>query len=624
MSRNQSNRQQRRAQNGSSSGNTPAAPASDRRRRSNFRSLLPLIVGAIAYTLSLPPFHLWPLAFVALTGLLLVTRSRDQASVLRWVWIIGVIHWGVTFQFLRLPHWTGYLGVLLMASYTALYDVAFVWLVRRLSVRHWPLVVSAPLAWAGLEVVRSTILSGIPIGILAHGLYRQPALIQTADLAGELTVSAVLAVSSAMFATLIAWLAPGHPVVAPLPIKQIAVNLTLGCLVLVGHFAYGWMSFPRYQLPDDSESASFALIQGAQDVQFGLTAEESDQESEQSYTAHRRMTVEARQQQPDLDVAVWAESMFPAIDILPLDDQVFQWDDRQWQERDLNPRSLLQRQQLLPYQVMDATGTGDATQFPFRQSLPMIVGMRSYDVLGDRDFNAAVQFDRYGQVQNRYSKTHLVPFGEYLPLGEQFPQLYQLAPIPRGLSVGQGATTFAVGPVRVIPTICYESVIGWRVRGYINDLRASNRAPNGSNEAENSEGGAAEPSARPVFDALLNISNDGWFWGSSALDLHLASNVFRAVENRSQHLVVSNTGISANISPDGTILQEAPKRTLQWLIATVPKRPQWVPTWWVLGNWPWWAALALVIVGSLIPAPAVAGLGTHRPEAATPAEPDHE
>jgi len=96
---------------------------------------------------------------------------------------------------------------------------------------------------------------------------------------------------------------------------------------------------------------------------------------------------------------------------------------------------------------------------------------------------------------------------------------------------------------------------------------------------------------------LLNVSNDGWFWGSSALDLHLAGNVFRSVENRCAHLIASNTGISAHIDANGVILQQAPKRKAKIVIASIGQRPlEWKPLWWTLGAWPWLATTLLTFV----------------------------
>ncbi len=52
---------------------------------------------------------------------------------------------------------------------------------------------------------------------------------------------------------------------------------------------------------------------------------------------------------------------------------------------------------------------------------------------------------------------------------------------------------------------------------------------------------------------LLNLTNDGWFHGSSELDQHLITAAFRAVECRTPLVRAVNTGISAVIDGDGVI-----------------------------------------------------------------------
>lgn len=541
-----------------------------------------LLATTLAFLLCLPPFEVWPLAFVALTGYAVVARFPERIHY-RSVWLIALFHWMITFHFIRLPHWAGWFGILLIAGYAALYDVAFLWLIRRLTRKGWPLLVSAPLAWTGVTVVRSTILSGIPIGILGHALYRQPQLIQIADLAGELGVSALLVITSVAVADFVVFLLP-NPRFQPLASRTPFVSTTAALILLIATLAYGRQTSLDYVLPNDS-GTQVALIQGSQDVQFGLTPEEARSESAESYRDHRRLTIEARQRMPDLAAAVWPESMFPALDVLPLEDEFFTEEQLQLETQGLTAEDLLRSQQWLPFQILDSMGVSSSPDSAFPNGIQMIVGMRSFDAAADRDYNAAVQFDSNGQIENRYFKTHLVPFGEFLPLGEWFPQLYQFAPMPRALSTGNGAHVFTVQGKTLLPTVCYESVIGWHVRDY---LLALNDNP--------------ELETPKQVDALLNISNDGWFWGSSALDLHLASNVFRAVENRTLHLVACNTGISTEIQPNGEIRQEAGKRTSQFLIASVADRPtDWRPVWWTVGNTPWWLALVIVLVGAWLP-----------------------
>jgi apolipoprotein N-acyltransferase len=67
----------------------------------------------------------------------------------------------------------------------------------------------------------------------------------------------------------------------------------------------------------------------------------------------------------------------------------------------------------------------------------------------------------------------------------------------------------------------------------------------------------------------VNVTNDGWFWGTGMLDLHFRCGVFRAVENRKPLLVVANTGISTFVDGNGVIRQRGARRQPQVLVAEV-------------------------------------------------------
>ena len=71
---------------------------------------------------------------------------------------------------------------------------------------------------------------------------------------------------------------------------------------------------------------------------------------------------------------------------------------------------------------------------------------------------------------------------------------------------------------------------------------------------------------------MATLTNDGWFWGSALLDLHLACGIYRAVENRRPMIIAANTGISAHIDECGRVLEQAPKRKSRVLVANVEGR----------------------------------------------------
>jgi apolipoprotein N-acyltransferase len=169
-----------------------------------------------------------------------------------------------------------------------------------------------------------------------------------------------------------------------------------------------------------------------------------------------------------------------------------------------------------------------------------------------RRYNSAVMVNPRGEVVERYYKMHPVMFGEYVPFGEAFPGLYELFPMPNGLTPGDRIVAFHCGGLTMCPSICFESTIPHLIRKQVAGLARSGQSP----------------------DVLVNLTNDGWFWGSSILDLHLQCAIFRAVELRRPMLVAANTGLSAWIDGNGQLRVRGPRRAEATLLAEVRRDPR--------------------------------------------------
>jgi apolipoprotein N-acyltransferase len=128
----------------------------------------------------------------------------------------------------------------------------------------------------------------------------------------------------------------------------------------------------------------------------------------------------------------------------------------------------------------------------------------------------------------RFDKYHLVPFGEFIPLG--FRWFVNLMQIPLG-DFNRGATVQAAFPVkdqRVLPNICYEDLFGEEIAGQLSS------------------------SAAPAT-MLLNVSNIAWFGDSIALPQHLQISQMRSLETGRPMLRATNTGVTAVIGPKGEV-----------------------------------------------------------------------
>jgi apolipoprotein N-acyltransferase len=177
------------------------------------------------------------------------------------------------------------------------------------------------------------------------------------------------------------------------------------------------------------------------------------------------------------------------------------------------------------------------------QGTPVVAGIQRR--VGPRLYNSLVYLDGDGKVAASYDKHHLVPFGEYVPLGDiasMFGWHGLASGEGDGFSAGPGARVISLGALGdALPLICYEAVFPQDVGG---------------------------TSKRPKF--LLLITNDAWFGNYSGPYQHLAQAQMRAIEQGLPMIRAANTGISAMIDPLGRITSFLPLGTAGYIDARLP------------------------------------------------------
>jgi apolipoprotein N-acyltransferase len=178
----------------------------------------------------------------------------------------------------------------------------------------------------------------------------------------------------------------------------------------------------------------------------------------------------------------------------------------------------------------------------------------------------------------RYSKHHLVPFGEFIP--PWFRWFTDLMHIPLG-DFGRGLLVqpqWQHAGQRISPNICYEDLFG-------EELAAS----------------FADPASAPTM--LINLSNIAWFGDTLAIDQHLQISRLRAMELGRPMLRATNTGATAVIDQRGAVTHQLPRLTLGRLEATVQGRSgltpyaQWAVIW---GLWPIWVVCGGILLVALL------------------------
>ncbi len=519
------------------------------------------LAGMVVLWAALPPLGLWPLAWIAPAWWVLLIRRSELPGKRPYaaLWLAGFLFWLAELYWLTFPHAANSIGWLAVGAYFGFYLPVFVGLahvaVHRLRV---PVILAAPIVWTGLELAQAHLLTGMTMASLGHTQYRWIALIQISDLAGAFGVGFVVMFVAACLARMLPL--NGKPK-AIWPLAPV-VGL-LAAVLLYGHLRMAGVP-PVDQRPPP---VRIALIQGSIDSK--LKSERSMRG--RIHEHYRDLSQKAVEEYGPVDLIVWPETMFRETFITCEPDAEMpdiyrqqNWTRRQFQGA-LEEEAEHSRAEL---------GTM-ARAF----GVPMVIGVdhHHYGAEGVRMYNAAVFVDRSGNVVGHYDKMHRVVFGEYVPFGEYFPRLQRMTPLPVSIHAGERPAAFDVGGLRVSPNICYETILSHVIRRQINTLRREGNEP----------------------DVLANLTNDGWFRGSSELDLHLICGVFRAVECRKPLVIAANTGFSARIDGDGRIRERGPRRAAGTILAEV--RPDPRGSWYLrYGDWPAGLCLAACVFFAVV------------------------
>ena len=131
-----------------------------------------------------------------------------------------------------------------------------------------------------------------------------------------------------------------------------------------------------------------------------------------------------------------------------------------------------------------------------------------------------------------YSKRHLVPFGEYVPLRPLIetliPPLAELVLSSDDIDFGEGANVMDTGRVAIGGLICFDSIYEQ----------------------------LTFDSVKKGAELICLGTNDSWFFDSAALYMHNAQAQLRAIENGRYLARAANTGVSTVITPRGEIIAE--------------------------------------------------------------------
>lgn len=476
------------------------------------RVLLTFLSG-VAFALAYPKASVWPLAFFALIPLLRAMSDphpADPPPVLSgFLWGAGffgsLLSWFYVFfrHYGRLSAGSSIATLAILVGYLAVYPGLFAHygsvLLQRYRRGGWLLL---PPLWVALEWIRARALTGFPWGLAGYSLAPCLPLIQVASIAGVYGVSfLVVLVNVAGAASLNRRAISG---------RWAATVAAAAAGILAGAFAAGSLSAKVPQGP----SVPVGLVQAAipQDEKW------SSEAAEEILEEHERLTTEAAHAGARL--VLWPESSSP----FPISGAAGDGAGRRVRPN----RAYRERLESL---------SG-------RLNVPILFGTVDYREAdgGVRPVNAAALVRPDGSWAETYAKMHLVPFGEYVPLGRLLSFVNRVVEGAIGdFLPGGKAVVVESGGLRVGTAICYEMIFPELIRRF---------------PLEGAE-------------VLANLTNDAWFGTSSGPYQHFDMARFRAVESRRYLVRSANTGISGIVDPRGAVVLRSQLGESRALIGSV-------------------------------------------------------
>jgi apolipoprotein N-acyltransferase len=454
------------------------------------------LLGGLAAGIAHPPFGaaLGMLGYTLILLRLETAPGRSLRSAFWLGWLAGLGYFGVSTWWIGEPFlvdvatygWMAPFAVVLMAGGLSLFWGVGGLIYRALRPRSaWKVLVFAGV-FSGLEWLRGHILTGFPWDLPGESWRAGSAPSQAAALVGAYGLTWItLAIAAA-------------PAVLMLPVRRfaqagvlMAAGIGLTALYAGGAGRLAAAARPQY----DAHAPVIRVVQANIDQKEKWKPENLGL----VFDAYAELTARPAQQRPD--IVIWPEGALPAV----IDELIAPGSPFAPRLRD-----VVQPGQIL---LMGANRVEPAANGRYRYFNTLIAFRREADVL---------------RVAGFYDKHRLVPFGEFLPLGDlagrlgirslvHMPEDFTPGPPPRPL-VAQGMPA-------VQPLICYEALF---------------------------PGLAADGPTRPLW--ILNVSNDAWFGRTSGPWQHLNIASYRAIEQGLPIVRATPTGVSAVIDAQGRIL----------------------------------------------------------------------
>ena len=452
--------------------------------------------------LAFAPIGFYPMAWLSTALLfytLLFAESKKQHFYLAWCYGIGMFGTGASWVFYSM-HFYGHASVPVAATLTTFFVILIAFIIGlfgllayyfRYSHKVTRLLFFYPFLWVVIEWFRGWFLTGFPWLYLGNSQI-DTVLANIAPVTGVLGVSLLSALISGTIASLfilkkantLLWINIPNGNHIKVQSKHRFKHQLIALFIMISLFSAAWSMRHITWTQPKGDSITASLIQG------NILQEEKwlPENKQPTLALYKKLT----QENWDSDLIIWPETAIPDLFSRNMDDFIIPLH----QEAEANQTDLLMgafyqnEQGKIENSVLALTPDG-------------------------RDI---------------YSKQHLVPLTEYMPLLGYLRWLNNWISIPSdNLTAGTGKTTLKLSNAIAQISICYEDA-------YANEVLKG----------------------LPQANLLINVSNDGWFTDSIEPHQHMEIARMRALETGRYLLRSTNVGVSGIVDTKGNIVATAP------------------------------------------------------------------
>ncbi|MBE6448517.1 MAG: apolipoprotein N-acyltransferase [Alphaproteobacteria bacterium] len=491
--------------------------------------LISFICGWLSVT-ALPPFNIFPLLFISIPLLLwIITNAPKRSQAFK-----SGYYFGFSFFAFGLA-WINQALLIDAQSFGWLIPIVFIssglffglfiaipsllsWLAQKIVSPYISFAVFVSLG----EWIRSFFLTGFPWNLFGSCFSFSLPLMQFASIGGTylLSLLLILSVSAPIFIT-------------SKKLSQKMLSVIIPTIILSTMYFFGVDRIKMY--PYTPSTTSIRLVQPA----IPQTLKWNSASLNDNLNKHIKMSQFPGQD--NIDFIIWGETAFPFA---------LEYD-------------TYQRQKL---------------QYATPKNGWLITGALRYSLSNNQvrhAYNSLFVINPQSEIVDFYDKSHLVPFGEYIPFRDFLPKW--IRPITSAIGTFQAGSGPKVITLKDQPSfggmICYETI-------FPHQIIDSNHKP----------------------QWLINITNDGWYGNSSGPYQHLVATRLRSIEEGISIARVAGSGISALISPTGQIIGSIPLHQSGTLDLNLPQESAILTIYNKFGNNIFFATCAILIIISVLTA----------------------